>query len=506
MSLAFGDTIVANATTRRIAISSHTAVLFGVGIYVALMLGVGVYAAKRNSTAADFIVAGRRIPMFLLTATIIATWFGGSSMMGSSGAAYDDGLLGVIADPFGSTLSFLLIGLFFARFFRRLRLLTFIELVEQRFGAITGSVATLMHLISNVAWVGGMLIAFGLLLESLTGLPMEVGVIAGAVVVVIYTTLGGLWAVAITDSIQIVIILVGLIVLFVIVLSDVGGWGAVQPRLPENALRLLPLENSAEQWLNYVRFWLIFGLADIGSQSLLGRAMAARSERVAQNSFYLSAVGYFMFGMIPVLLGIIASVTMPGLVSSESVIPTLALQHLHPIAVAIFVGAILSAVMSTCDSSLHAAASLLSRNVLPLVKKNPSDRLTLNVARYSIPVIAVLAIFIALWAKDIYDLLIAANAPGLAVSTVPILLSVWWGGANRSGAVAAMAVGFITWVSLFFMAPDMPNDLLGLAAGLITIVVVSLLTRKSDPPRPALDIDGNVVAFKDRLGILPLFK
>ena len=492
--------------TRITTIESQTTILIGVIVYVALMFGVGVYAARRNSTAADFIVAGRNMPMFLLSATIIATWFGGSSMMGASGAAYDDGLLGVIADPFGSTLSFLLIGLFFARFFRRLRLLTFIELVEQRFGKITGSIATLMHLISNVAWVAGLLLAFGLLLESLTGLPMDIGIIAGAFVVVVYTTLGGLWAVALTDSIQVVIILAGLVILFVIVLVDVGGWATIQPQLPDNALRLLPLENTGEQWLNYIRFWLIFGLADIGSQSLLGRAMAARSERVAQNAFYLSAGGYFLFGMIPVLLGIIASVTMPGLASSESVIPTLALEHLHPIAVAIFVGAILAAVMSTCDSALHAAASLVSRNVLPMLKRNPSDRLTLRVARYSIPVIAFIGIFIALKAQDIYDLLIAANAPGLAVSTVPILLSVWWSGANRSGAVAAMAAGFTTWVVLYFAAPELPNDLLGLGAGLITIVVVSLLTRKSDPPRPALDIDGNVVEFKDRLGILPPFR
>ena len=347
-----------------------------------------------------------------------------------------------------------------------------------------------------------MLVAFGLLFETLTGTPMVIGICAGAIVVVIYTMLGGLWAVAMTDSIQITIILVGLVVLLAVVLGDVGGWSNIQPQLPENALRLLPLQNTSEQWLNYIRMWLIFGLADIGSQSLLGRAMAAKSERAAQNSFYVAALGYLSFGMIPVMLGIIGSVTMPGLSSSESVIPSMAIEHLHPIAVAIFVGAILAAVMSTCDSALHAAASLISRNILPLVHKNPTDRLTFNVARYAIPTIAFIAIFIALWAKDIYDLLIAGNAPALAVSTVPMLVAVWWKGANRYGAWAAMATGFITWVSLYLLDPDLPNDLLGLLAGFVAIIVVSLATRKIEPPRPARDIDGNIVPFKDRLGIL----
>ncbi len=482
--------------------STETIVLIGVGIYVVLMLGVGVYAAKRNESAADFIVAGRRMPFALLTATIVATWFGSGTMMGSSGAAYDDGLLGVIADPFGSTMTFLFIALFFARFYRRLRLMTFVELIEQRFGRVTGIVATATHLFSSIAWVGGMLIAFGLLMQSLTGTPMLVGVIGGAFVVVTYTMLGGLWAVALTDSIQVAIILVGLVTLFAVVLIDNGGWGAIAPQLPENTFRLLPMENTGEQWLNYIRLWLIFGLADINSQSLLGRAMAAKSERSAQNAFYMAGLGYLLFGMIPVLLGIIGSVTVPGLSSSEAVIPELALKHLHPVAVAVFVGAILAAVMSTCDSALHGAASLICRNLLPLVRKNPSDRLTLNVARYSIVVVAFIAIAIALKGGDIYDILILANAPGLAVTTIPMLLAVWWSGANRYGAWAAMAAGFTTWVVFYFVAPELPNDLLGLGAGLITIIVVSLATRKNDPPRPALDIDGNEVPFRDRLGIL----
>ena len=482
--------------------NSQTVIFIGVAIYVVLMLAVGVYAAKRNDTAAEFIVAGRRMPMFLCTATIIATWFGGGTMMGASGSAYDDGLLGVIADPFGATLALFLIGMFFARFFRRLRLMTYIELIEQRFGKVAATASTFTHVVSSIGWVAGMLVAFGLIFESLTGTPMHVGIIAGSAIVVIYTMVGGLWAVAMTDMIQVSIILVGIIVLFIVVLIDVGGWGTIAERIPNGTFRMTPRENTGEQWLNYIRMWLIFGLADIGSQSLLGRAMAAKSERVAQNSFYVAGFCYLAFAMIPVTLGIIGSVTMPYLADSESIIPALALQHLHPVFVSIFVGAILAAVMSTCDSALLAAASLLSRIILPLVRKNPSDALTLTVTRYAIPALGIIAVFIALKAQDIYDLLVDANILSLTATTVPFLLVVWWRKANRTGALAAMACGFLTWLITRSVAPELPGDLIGMGVCLITIIVVSLLTQKYDPPRPARDIDGNVVAFKDRLGTL----
>lgn len=484
--------------------STETIIFIGVGIYVSLMLAVGIYAAKKNETAEDFIVAGRGLPMFLCTATIIATWFGGGTMMGTSGAAYDDGFLGVIADPFGSSLCLILIGLFYARFYRRLRLMTFVELVEQRLGITAAGLTTLTHVVSSIGWVGGSLLTFGLVFQSLTGTPILIGVVAGAAIVVFYTMIGGLWAVALTDSLQVTIILLGLIILLIVVLIDVGGWPAIAARIPEDYFKMLPLENTPEKWMNYFRMWFIYGLVDINSQSLLGRAMAAKSERVAVRSFYVAGFGYLAFAMIPVTLGMIASVTMPELDNSERVIPMLALAHLHPVLVAIFVGAILAAIMSTCDSALHAVASLVSRILLPLVHKNPSDALTLRVARWSIPVVAALGIYIALVGQDVYDIMVDSNILSMTSTAVPALMVVWWKKANRIGALTSMAGGFLTWLIARSVAPELPGDLLGMGACLVIMVTVSLATQKIDPPRPARDIDGNIVEFKDRVGLFSL--
>ena len=482
--------------------TTETTIFIGVAIYIVIMVAVGIYAAKKTHSASEFIVAGRSLPLWLLTTTIVATWFGGGMMIGGAGAAYDHGLLGNIADPFGATLCLFLLGLFFVRLIRRLKLLTFVEFVEQRFGRVASVIASLAALASSIFWVAGMLVAFGIVFETLTGTPLVIGILGGSLVVILYTTMGGMLAVALTDFVQMIIIAVGLVMLLIVVLVDAGGWGAVSAQLPEHTFRLYPLEHTGEQWLNYLRAWVIFGIADIASQSLMGRALAAKSERVAQNSFYLAAIAYLGFGMIPVLLGIIGSVTMPGLGDSESVIPALAFEHLHPVAIAVFVGAVLAAIMSSCDSALLASASIVSINLLPIVKRNPSDRLRLQVVRWGIPVCGLVGVGIALNAQVVFDTMLDANLLMLAAVIVPFILGVWWKKANRAGALAAMSMGIVSWLMTSLVYPELPGDFVGLTVSLLTMLVVTPLTQKIDPPRDLVDSDGKPVDLTDRLGIL----
>jgi len=289
------------------------------------------------------------------------------------------------------------------------------------------------------------------------------------------------------------------------VLVDVGGWGAVMAKVPENTFRLLPLEHTHEHWLNYLRAWTIIGLVDISAQTLLQRALAAKDERTAQNSFYLGSLAYLVFGMIPVLLGIIGSVTLPELSDSEAVVPTLAIEHLHPIGVATFVGAMLAAIMSSADSALLACASILANNVVPMFKPNPPAKLSLLVARVAIPVCGFLAIFVALKIQMVFDLILNANVLVLAVIIVPFIVGVWWKKANRTGALASMAAGFSAWALTLFLAPSLPADFIGLLASLVTILVVTPLTQTFDPPTRIVDCDGAPIDLSDRLGTLPLF-
>jgi len=486
--------------------STETTILVGVSIYLLAMIVIGVAVARRAGTQDDFIVAGGKLPLWICVPTIIATWFGGGIMLGAAGTGYQGGFLASISSPFGSSLTMILIGFFFVRTLRRMKLLTVGDFFESRFGRLAAVIASAALLLAIIGWIGGLMVAFGYIFQTMTSVPMEIGILAGGVIVIGYTAIGGMWAVALTDVVQIVIITIGLLVLLVVVLIDVGGWSVIAPQLPEHTFRLIPLEHSLEIWLNYLRLWIIFGIADLASQSLMQRVFAADSERTAQNAFYLAGAGHLLLGLIPVFLGIIAGVTMPGLDDPETVIPRLAIEHLHPVAIAIFVGALLAAIMSSADSTLLAAASVFSNNILPLFKPQASDRLRLLVTRVAIPIFGIIAIYVALEVKAVYDLIMDANSVMLVCVVVPFIVGVWWRRANRTGALASMAMGFITWFLAILFAPELPGDLLGLMTGLLTMLIVTPLTQKTDPPTRLLNIDGEEVEMKDRLGTLPLFR
>lgn len=473
--------------------STENIIFTGVAIYMLGMLGVGFYASKKSQTVTDFMVAGRGLSLPILSMTVLATWFGGAMMLGGAGAAFDGGMLGVIADPWGGALALVLVGLFFARLFRKLKIITVTDFMEQRFGKTAGVAITITTIVSNTMWVAGMLVAFGTIFDSLTNIPIETGIIIGAVIVFAYTMLGGMWAVALTDFVQMTIIIIGLIILLAVVLIDVGGWGAVSRQLPSGTFSMLPPENTAEQWLNYLRAWTIIGLVDITAQTLFQRASAAKTADIARRAFLIGGIGYLTFGMIPVFLGIIGSVTMPELANSEFVIPEMAKAHLHPVAIAIFVGAMLAAIMSSADSALLAASSILAKNVLPAIKRDPSPRLSLLVVRLGIPLVGGVAILIALRIQVVFDLMVDANILGLAAIIVPFILGAYWRKANRTGALAGIAAGLVTWLATLQLWPALPADFMGLGASLLVMLVVVPLTQRFDPPKPLLDSDGNPV-------------
>ena len=485
---------------------SQTIILIGAGMYVALMLAVGLYVAGKSTSIGDFAVSGRNMSLTVCSISIVATWFGSGPMMGSAAAAYSGNTLEVLRDPFVSGVSLLIAGFFFARTYRRSERMTPVEFHEIRIGNIAGVLSSFVNLIGGSIWLGGVLFAFGVVFEALTGQSAAVGILGGTAVIVFYTMFGGLRAVAATDVLQMVFVVIGVLALFFVVVNDAGGFGNVAQLMPEHAFRLVPEGRTFNDWFTYLQVWFSSGLVAIGVISVVQRAMAARNEQVAQNSFYLAGFGHLSLGLIPVTLGLIASVTMPGLVDPETVIPQLAIAHLHPVAIAIFVGALLAAIMSSADSTLLAAASVFSNNILPLFKPQASDRLRLLVTRAAIPIFGIIAIYVALEVQAVYDLIMDANSVMLVCVVVPFIVGVWWRRANRTGALASMAMGFITWFLAILFAPELPGDLLGLMTGLLTMLIVTPLTQKTDPPTRLLNIDGEEVEMKDRLGTLPLFR
>jgi Na+/proline symporter len=303
-----------------------------------------------------------------------------------------------------------------------------------------------------------------------------------------------------------VFIIVGVVILFVVVLSDAGGWRVVASQLPEHAYDFTPAGNTFKDWFDYFQVWFSSGLVAIGVLSLVQRAMAARNEQVAQNAFYIAGVSYLVFGMIPVTLGYVATVTMPGIEDANAIVPLLAVEHLHPVVVAIFVGAVISAIMSTSDSILLGCGTVISVNLLPRVIKDPSDALRLAVARWSVPVIALISLYTAFNTNTVISAIAISVSIGFAAMSAPFILCIWWRKLNSIGGFSGIGAGFVTFAATKILFPEFPASFAGFWVSLLVAVIVSLLTQKMNAPKPLTNAAGELLETRHRLGTLPLLR
>jgi Na+/proline symporter len=304
--------------------------------------------------------------------------------------------------------------------------------------------------------------------------------------------------------VQVVLLLIGLVLLVPAVVGEFGGWVALAAAVDAESLRFTPAQNTLSEWSHYLSAWLVIGVGSLTGQDLMQRALSSRDERVAQNASYIAGFGYLTFGLIPVFLGITGALLVPGLADPEHVVPELALRLLSPVMQVVFVGALLSAIMSSADSALLAPASVLAENIAPMIKPDISDAQKLAVARWSVPVLGIASLGIALWAGTVYALMLDAFSLELVAMVVPLIAAVWWQKANTTGALASLYCGAACWVLALALLPDIAADMVGMAAGIVALIVVSLWTQQTDPPRGLLDKGGKPVAFANRLGLLGL--
>lgn len=477
-------------------------VLIGMGLYLALMLGIGIYASRRVSSSQDFIVAGKRLSLPFCTATLAATWFGGGICIGAASAAYEGGFMAVIADPFGAALCLFLAGLFYVRILRRMGLMTVASFFTSRFDERAGLLASMCTIPAYIGWVASLMVAFGRILQSLTGLEPATGIVIAALIVLIYTFAGGMWAVTLTDFVQVVVLVLGLLILTPILLHDMGGWSSIAAQIPAERFYLYPHEASTADWLSYARDWLVIGLGNLAGQDLIQRSLSSRDEKVAYRSAYLAGLLYMTVGLLPVFLGLAGSVILPDLADPDLIMMALASKYLPDIALVLFVGALVSALLSSADSALLAPASVLGWDVLRYFKPDVDERTALFVSRAAVVVFGLFALWLALDTATVYELMVDSWSILLATLFVPLTAGLWWKKGNGPGCLSSIIVGFICWQAFLVFLPAWPADLLAVPFAGLAFVVVSLASQSRVPPRPLRDDQGRVLAYKNRLGAL----
>lgn len=461
--------------------------LAGVGVYMLLTLVVGIWAGSGVESGEDFMVAGRTMPRWLCTFTLFATWFGGGTCLGAAGKVYQHGLAGAIVDPLGAALCLLLSAAFFFRAMRRFRFVTVSDFFRARFGPRTEFLASLCMVPAYVGWIASQIVAFAFVIKAITSLSQEVAIVTGAVIVLVYTALGGMWAVAVTDFFQALVLIFGLVMLLPAAWDAAGGWEKIVVRLPAAHKAFLPAGNF-KAWLWFLHSWVVIGLGDLPSQGLMSRAMSAEDDGAASQSGYAAAFLYVTVGLVPVTLGMLGVILVPQIGDPEHILLEVAQMLLSPLLMAVFAGALISALMSSADSALLAVASIMVENLIRPMKGELSPRQSLSYCRWCVLLAAILATVLALKFQKVFVLMVAASATGLAALMAPFVAGLYWKRANGPGAVASIVAGIAAWI-VFEVAgagapPESwyPTDLMAAGVSILALVVVSLATAESSPP------------------------
>ncbi len=463
-------------------------------LYLLGSVGIGLYAATRVHNTKDFAVAGRSLPLPIVTATVFATWFGAEAVLGISATFVKEGLRGVVADPFGSSLCLILAGLFFAPRFYRLNLLTVGDYYRLRYDRTVEVLCTLCVAVSYLGWVAAQFKVMGLVLNAVTngGISQQAGIVVGAVVVLTYTTFGGMFSVAILDFVQISVIMGGLLYIATLVGDLAGGAGTViRHAAAAGKLDFLP-PAGLDAWIPFVGAGLTMMLGSIPQQDIFQRITSAKNERTAIQGSLLGGSLYFAFCFVPMFLAYAATLVDPVKFSallqqdSQLVLPTLVLQYTPVPAQILFFGAVLSAVMSCSSATLLAPSVLLSENIIKPMLPDFNDAKFLRLMRVVLVVFACVVLTIALWSSStIYGLVVGTYKVTLVAAFVPLCAGLYWKRATARGAYAAIAGGLLTWIGLelFGSAESVwPPQLVGLLAAVGGMLAGSLFPQKREQP------------------------
>ena len=447
--------------------------------YLLVTIAIGLMAAKRVHNTADFAIAGRHLPLAMIVTTTFATWFGSETVLGIPAKFVQNGLSGVVEDPFGAGFCLILVGAFFAARLYSMTLLTISDYYRERYGRTVELLCSIMIMISYLGWVSAQVTALGLVFHLLSGQAISVplGMVIGVVSILAYTLFGGMWSVAVTDFIQMIILVVGLSILAVFAADQAGGAGKVIAlATSQDMFRFLP-EPNFHDVVFFIAAAITMMLGSIPQQDVFQRVMSARDLRAATRGPVLGGVFYILFAFVPMFLVVSALIIMPEKAQSliaedpQKVLPTLVMEHMPFVMQVLFFGALLSAIKSCASATLLAPSVTFTENIWRPLRPQQSDRQNLLTMRVTVLVFSalVLTYAIAMQGTSIYELVSGAYQVTLVGAFVPLLAGLFWARATTQGAVFSIVLGLLAW-GLFLATPageEFPAQLAGvLAAGL----------------------------------------
>ena len=457
-------------------------------IYLLATLGVGVWAGTRIKNTADFAIAGRSLPLIMVVTTTFATWFGAETVMGIPARFVQGGLNAVVEDPFGAGFCLILVGIFFAARLYRLNLLTIGDYYRQRYGKGIEIFCSVAIILSYLGWVAAQITALGLVFSVLTNgaMPVAAGMIVGTLAVLIYVVVGGFLAVAITDFIQMIVLVVGMSIIAFFAADLAGGADQVFAMADTNKLWNFLPPPKFHDVVFFIGAAVTMMLGSIPQQDVFQRVMSAKNAPTARAGAIIGGASYIVFAFVPMFIVASAVLVMgeSGMELAKNdyqrLLPTFVMTKMPLIMQIIFFGALLSAIKSTSSATLLAPSTSFVENILKHLRPGMTDKQQLLAVRVSIVVFAALVLTYSIYMQgtSIYELVSSAYQVTLVAAFVPLVMGMYWERATTQGAIISIAAGLTTWI-LFFpqltsWGEHFPGQLAGLIAAFIGIFVGSL--------------------------------
>ena len=455
-------------------------------VYLLVTIAIGLMAAKRVQNSSDFAIAGRHLPMAMIVTTTFATWFGSETVLGIPAKFVNGGLHGVVEDPFGAGFCLIFVGLFFAGKLYRMTLLTISDYFRERYGRTVEVVCSLIIMVSYLGWVSAQVTALGLVFNLLSDgvVSLELGMVIGVVSILAYTLFGGMWSVAITDFIQMIILVVGLSILAVFAAGQAGGADKViELAISQDMFKFWP-EPTARDVLFFFASAITIMLGSIPQQDVFQRVMSANSIKAATHGPVIGGICYILFAFVPMFLVVSAMIIMPEQATAlmaddpQKVLPTLVMTQMPFVMQVLFFGALLSAIKSCASATLLAPSVTFTENIWRQFHPHQSDQQELRAMRVTVLVFSLLVLgyAIRMQGTSIYEMVSGAYQVPLVGAFVPLTFGLYWKRATTQGAIFALVLGLLTW-GLFLATPagdEFPAQLAGVLASLTGMLVGSL--------------------------------
>lgn len=468
-----------------------TTVISFVVLYLLITVAIGLWAAQRVKNTADYAVAGRSLPLIMVITTTFATWFGSETVLGVPAKFIEGGLERTVEDPFGAAFALIFVGMFFAARLYRMKLLTIGDFYRQRYGKGIEIFSAAVIMVSYLGWVAAQITALGLVFNLLSGGAISTvqGMALGTVIVLTYTVFGGMWSVALTDFVQMLIIIAGLLLIAWFAAGLAGGAGTVFAYAAEKDMfRFFP-EMSLHAWLFWISAGITLMIGSIPQQDVFQRVMSAKDAGTATRGPIIGGLCYLGFAAVPMFIGVSAFIVIPELAQgllkddAQRILPTLVLEKMPVWLQVVFFGALLSAIMSTASATFLAPSTTFVQNILknfmPLTDKKELFAMRVTLAVFAL---LVLVYAIIMDGTPIYELVAMAYQFPVIGAFWPLVLGIYWKKATTLGAIWSIVLGMATWLLLSFTPAGevFPSVLGGFIMAGIGMVVGSLLPTSSN--------------------------